>query len=64
MNPAMIERLKELARTKCFADDEDDDVIVDDYAGGNIDDAFSLGETQGEVLLARDVLASMSIFWK
>ncbi len=64
MNDAMIERLKALARRECFHDDEDPDVIVDDYAGGNVDDAFYAGEHAGEVMLARDVLTAMNIDWE
>ena len=63
MNKQMIEKLKKLARAECYYDDEDDDVTVDDYAGGNIDDAFAVGEKAGEVILARDVLDSLGIKW-
>lgn len=64
MTETMIELLKTLARTKSFYDDEDEDVIVDDYAGGNIDDAFSLGETAGGVMLAREILTALNITWE
>ena len=63
MNEAMIEELKRIARQECFYDDEDEDVIVDDYAGGNIDDAFSVGETAGETMLARSLLEDLGIEW-
>lgn len=63
MNKIMIDRLKKLAHSKCFYDDADADVTVDDYAAGNIDDAFAVGETVGEVMLARDVLESLGIDW-
>ena len=63
MNEAMIEELKRIARQECFYDDEDEDVIVDDYAGGNIDDAFSVGETAGETMLARRLLEDLGIEW-
>jgi hypothetical protein len=58
-----IERLKKLARSECYYDDEDEDKIIDDYAGGNVDDAFYAGEHAGEVMLARDVLTGMGINW-
>jgi hypothetical protein len=64
MNHEMIALLKAKAARDCFYDDEDESVIVDDYAGGNIDDAFALGERAGEVLLARKILSSMNIDWK
>jgi hypothetical protein len=64
MTNEMIERLKKLARSKCFYDDEDEDKIIDDYAGGNVDDAFRLGERAGEVMLAREVLEALNIDWE
>lgn len=63
MNEQLIERLKKLASSECFHDDEDEDKIVDDYAGGNVDDAFSAGEHAGEVMLAREVLTALNIQW-
>lgn len=64
MTPEMIESLKKIARDDCFYDDEDEDVCVDDYAGGNVDDAFQIGERAGEVMLARSVLEDMGISWE
>ena len=63
MNEQMIERLKKLAQSECYHDDESEDKIIDDYAGGNVDDAFYAGEHAGEVVLARQVLQSMGIVW-
>ena len=63
LNTEKIEQLKVMAASECFSDSEGEDVIVDDYAGGNVDDAFSLGVTEGETLLARDILKSMGIEW-
>lgn len=60
----MIEKLKKLASAECYYDDEDEDKIIDDYAGGNVDDAFYLGELAGEVVLAREVLTALNIDWK
>jgi hypothetical protein len=37
--------------------------MVDDYAGGNIDDAFSVGETAGETILARKILKDLGLRW-
>lgn len=61
MNDNLIEKLKKLASSECFFDDED--AIVDDYAGGNVDDAFDAGSHAGEVTLARYILNSMEISW-
>jgi len=63
MNVELIERLKKLAGSECFYDDESEDKIVDDYAGGNVDDAFQVGVHAGEVMLARDVLTALNIQW-
>ena len=63
MNNEMIERLKKLALSECYHDDEDDDKFIDSYVGGNVDDAFDLGERAGEVMLARDVLSALNIEW-
>lgn len=47
-----------LAKEEVWADglDTEGDVIVDDYAGGNVDDAYQGGVNSGEVLLARRLL--------
>ena len=63
MNAEMITRLKSLAQQECFYDDEDEDAIVDDYAGGNVDDAFAAGENAGETMLARSILKDLGIDW-
>ena len=63
MNEEMIQTLKALARGECYYDDEDEDKVIDDYAGGNIDDAFYSGEHAGEVMLARKVLNALNIKW-
>lgn len=66
MNEAVIEQLKKSARQKCFYDElvDNPDVIVDDFAGGNIDDAFNVGETAGEAMLARSILEELGISWE
>jgi hypothetical protein len=38
--------------------------MVDDYAGGNIDDAFYGGQHDGEVTLAREILTELGIGWE
>jgi hypothetical protein len=62
MNEALIVRLKKMAQSECYYDDEDD-TIIDDYAGGNVDDAFYAGEHAGETMLAREVLSALTIEW-
>lgn len=52
----LINRLEELAAKKAWGDD-DETLVVDDYAGGNIDDAFEGGFNAGRIDLARELLA-------
>ena len=58
MNAEMKMMLEELAAQTCWCDDED--FVVDDYAGGNVDDAYSGGNRDGEVELARSLLQKFS----
>ncbi len=48
------EYLEKIARQKACQDEED--FNPQDYAGGNYDDAFALGEDDGEIFLARALL--------
>jgi len=52
-------KLTEIAARRCWSDgDTDKDpFIVDDYAGGNIDDAYEGGVRDGATGLAREFLA-------
>jgi hypothetical protein len=54
MKAEMREMLEKIAGEKAWNDDED--FCVDDYAGGNEDDAFYGGERAGEIHLARRLL--------
>lgn len=54
MNAEMKAHLTALAARKCWSDDKE--FMVDDYAGGNIADAYSGGADDGETLLARSLL--------
>jgi hypothetical protein len=58
MTAANIERLKaelqRLAAKKAWCDAEQ--FFVDDYAGGNINDAYYGGCNDGEIILARQLL--------
>ena len=59
MKPELKARLEKLAASECWSDDPD--FMVDDYAGGNIDDAYYGGEHSGEVRLAREILAGLDV---
>lgn len=50
----LIEKLEKLAKRGCWCDDED--FTVDDFACGNIDDAYRGGLGDGEAMLAREIL--------
>ena len=47
-------KLKEIAEDGANSDRED--FNAHDASGGNFDDAYSLGVTDGEISLARDIL--------
>ncbi len=47
-------KLKKLASRECWCDDTE--VIVNDCAGGNIDDAYSGGFEDGQAKLAEELL--------
>ena len=38
---------------------EEEDSIVDDWAGGNIDDAYELGVKDGQIIMARKILKAL-----
>lgn len=63
MNEQVIEKLKEIAESDSVFDSihEDGYFCVNDYAGGNMDDAFSLGLEEGEIELARKLLDMMNV---
>lgn len=62
MNELFIAKLKKLAEEESWTDVED--FCVEDFAGGNLDDAFYGGEHCGRRNLAREVLDALSIEWK
>ena len=50
----LINKIKEVAARKLRSNDPD--FNVDAWAGGNIDDAFDLGLTDGERMFAQELL--------
>lgn len=48
------DKLMKIANQVVWSDDAE--FMVDDYAGGNIDDAFYGGQDDGSVQLARELL--------
>lgn len=67
MKLELIEQLKKLAARDCWSDDPgwgsptEPYATVDDFAAGNIDDAYYGGFADGEAELAREVLADLGI---
>lgn len=54
MTPELRIFLEKIASLPAWNDD--DDFMVDDRAGGNVDDAYNGGQNDGEILLARQLL--------
>ena len=56
-----IQLIAKKASEDCIADEIDSgESSVDDYAGGNVDDAYCIGMETGEVLFAKDLLAILN----
>lgn len=53
----MIQKLKKLAETEAACDDEEFNPY--DVSGGNFDDAYYAGSNDGEILLARQIIADL-----
>ena len=61
MTNEMIEKLKKTAAKTAWFDQED--FVVYDYSGSNVDDAYEAGVDDGEIQLAREILTSLNISW-
>jgi hypothetical protein len=63
MKQEIIDKLKKLAEDQTWEDvseeDKDEYFIVDDFAGGNVDDAYQGGIRTGKISLARELLISI-----
>lgn len=49
--------IREAAAKRASSDTED--FMVDDFAGGNVDDAYEMGLSDGEIAFARALLAEL-----
>ena len=58
---SIIGDLVKLANQECWSDD--DDLVVYDYSGSNVDDAFDGSYNSGRVELARQVLTDLGVEW-
>lgn len=54
----LLDMIKKKAKETARIDNED--FSADDYAGGNIDDAYAYGLEDGEVLFARSVIEQLT----
>ena len=64
MNEEFINRLKELASSDSWTDEIfSESITLDNFACGNVDDAFRGGHESGQIELARDVLSALNIKW-
>lgn len=59
MNKELLEKLQKLAEQESWYDQFNSDTIVDDFAGGNVDDAYYGGQRDGQIELARDILMAL-----
>lgn len=62
LSPELIETLKIQARQSMLYDDSESDIYGS--CGGNYDDAYNLGQSDGETSLARMILTSLNISWE
>ena len=61
LHELFMDRLKACAKRTRRSDEED--FMVNDFAAGNIDDAYDIGFTDGETQLAQEILTAMNIDW-
>ena len=62
----VIKELKEIASKESIMDSLDEDcpfIVGDDYTAGNVDDAYWLGNDEGEISLARNILLDLGEDW-
>lgn len=66
LSKEIIAQLKKTANRKCWYEQvgDDDSFVVDDFSGGNQDDAYEGGIRDGETQLAREVLHDLGIDWE
>lgn len=57
MNLELLKFLEKLAAKTAAADDEEFNAY--DYSGGNFDDAYSTGCSDGQIYLARSILKKL-----
>jgi len=63
----IIDNLISRARNETLLDrmaDDEEDVNIFDFSGGNFDDAFNSGISAGRTELAREILDSLGIIYK
>lgn len=61
INADLLKTLRMAAGLKCWSDNPD--FVVNDWSGGNEDDAYAGGYSDGETMLARYVLTKLGETW-
>jgi hypothetical protein len=61
LSQSMLDKLQKMAHRETIFDD-DEEAQIDDYAGGNIDDAYNRGSQDGECYLAREILFELGLY--
>lgn len=51
----ILQKIREKAN-EILRSERDEDFVVEDMAGGNVDDAYEFGLREGEILYARELL--------
>lgn len=59
MKEETIKMLEKLALNSTIHDEDGNYACVDDYAGGNVDDAYRIGHNDGQIELARIILKAI-----
>jgi hypothetical protein len=60
----LVAHLEHIAKKSCLYDRLDDDNLVVDYIGSNVDDAYEAGIQSGEILQARELLTMLDVNWQ
>lgn len=62
LNPQFIARLIKAAQRTTWSDQcQNNGDVIDDFAGGNVDDAYDGGQRDGETELAQEILGELGI---
>lgn len=63
LSDEFIAKMKKRANANTV-NDKDENAVIDDYCGGNVDDAYSMGVDDGEIYAFREVLMAIGVSWE